>query len=61
MYNEYRLPFGKFKHKTLDKVTSYYLSWLMRDLSPSPSNDRIKMEITNYRKSIKKTKKINCK
>jgi uncharacterized protein (DUF3820 family) len=56
----YVLPFGKYRGKELHQVPSSYLSWLMRDLSPSPSNDRLKMEIKLYRKSIKKTK-ISCR
>lgn len=56
---DYKMPFGKHKGLTLDKVPPKYLNWLMRELSQSPSNDRIKAEIKQFKKSLKK--KISCK
>lgn len=59
-YSEFVMPFGRHKGLRLSLIPSSYLSFLMRDLSPSPSNDEIKRQIKAYRKSIKK-KVINCK
>lgn len=62
----YRMPFGKYKGKSIDEVPMSYLNWMMKEMTWHPGNQELKEQIKARQERVKEKisgggYKVSCK